>query len=168
MICWCCWEKIDVAHDCDTTVTSQSYCSSCTKQVPGRVTAKEGRLKSEFAFFHWSSSRLQPGMSATYLSSSYQQKKMDDYYTLRAEATFSQCEWNASIVLPWCIFSGFGQMPFEVERHNYQPSKPQVQFFLGNSPVCFSFYLFFLLHSVPRNFHMATRNLNRFCKSTLS
>ena len=53
-------------------------------------------------------------------------------------------------------------MPFEVERHNYQPSKPQVQFFLGNSPVCFSFYLFFLPYSVPRNFHMATRNLNRF------
>ena len=82
MICWCCWEKIDVGHDCDTTVTSQSYCRSCTKQVPGTtVTAKEGRLKSEFAFFHWSSSRLQnmhrkfePSMSATYHSSSYQQK----------------------------------------------------------------------------------------------
>ena len=74
------WEKIDVGHDCDTTVTSQSYCRSFTKQVPGTVTAKEGRLKSEFVFFHWSSLRLQnihktfqPSMSATYLSSSNQQ-----------------------------------------------------------------------------------------------
>ena len=44
--------SVDVGHDCDTTVTSQSYCRSCTKQVPGTVTAKEGRLKSEFVFFH--------------------------------------------------------------------------------------------------------------------
>ena len=165
MICGCrlgenwCWSRL--WHDCDTAVTSQSYCRSCTKQVPGTVTAKEGRLKSEFVFFHWSSLRLQnihktfqPSMSATYLSSSNQQIANRWTITISCEQRLhfrSVSEMQASCyhdvffqVLDRC----HSRLSATITNH---PSH-KFSFSLGIDWYVFLFHSFFLLHSVPRHF----------------